>query len=99
MNWNRGEVSEGKYLLVQCNKILDPNEFTKVWNESWLKSYATQLIKRQWGSNLSKYGNYVLPGGMIINGPQIYMEAINEIEALELKLRDTYEVPPMFEVG
>ena len=99
MNWQRGEVSAGKYLLVECQKILDPTEFTKVWNESWLKSYATQLIKRQWGSNLSKYGNYVLPGGMVINGPQIYMEAVNEIEALELKLRDTYEEPPMFEVG
>jgi hypothetical protein len=57
------------------------------------------LFKRQWGSNLKKYGNYTLPGGLIVNGQGIYEEAVAEIEKLEEKLRDTYEEPPAFAVG
>lgn len=98
MNWE-SKTSANSYLLVECYSVLDPEIYTKVWNDSWLKEYATQLIKKQWGTNLSKYGNYVLPGGMVINGAQIYLEANMEIEKLEEKLRDTYEEPPMFDVG
>jgi hypothetical protein len=99
MNWSAPEVAEGQYMLIECLKVLDPDTYTKVYNDSWLKDYATQLIKKQWGENLKKYGNYVLPGGMVINGQQIYDEAAAEILALEEKLRDTYEEPPTFEVG
>jgi hypothetical protein len=98
MSWPN-EAAPGKFILIECFKVLDPEVFTKVWNDNWLKNYATQLIKKQWGANLSKYGNYVLPGGMVINGPQIYLEAITELEKLDEELRDTYEEPPMFEVG
>jgi hypothetical protein len=64
-----------------------------------LKEYTTALFKQQWGTNLKKYGNYVLPGGLVINGQQIYDEASVEVEKLEMKLRDTYEEPTMFLVG
>jgi hypothetical protein len=99
MNWSAPEIAEGQYMLIECLKVLNPDTYTKVYNDSWLKDYATQLIKKQWGENLKKYGNYVLPGGMVINGQQIYDEAAAEILALEEKLRDTYEEPPTFEVG
>lgn len=98
MSWE-SRVANGSFIVVECQKVLDPTEYPKAWNDSWLKSYATQLIKRQWGTNLSKYGNYVLPGGMVINGEKIYSDANEEVEKLEEELRDTYELPPMFDVG
>lgn len=99
MNWTGKEVPEGRYMIIECQAVLDPTTYTKVYNDFWLKEYSTQLIKKQWGENLKKYGNYTLPGGMIINGQQIYDEASAEIIRLEDQLRDTYEEPPMFEVG
>lgn len=98
MSWE-SRVSVGSFIVVECQKVLDPTEYPKIWNDNWLKSYTTQLIKRQWGANLSKYDNYVLPGGMTINGKVIYTEAMEEIEKLEEELRDTFELPPMFDVG
>lgn len=98
MKWS-SEAAVDKYILIECFKAIDPDTYTKVWGDGWLKEYATQLIKKQWGTNLSKYGNYVLPGGMVINGPQIYLEAIQELEKLEDKLRDTYEEPPEMLIG
>lgn len=98
MSWE-ARLSPGGFLVVECQKVLDPTEYPRVWNDNWLKSYATQLIKKQWGTNLSKYGNYVLPGGMVINGEKIYLEANEAVEKLEEELRDTYELPPMFDVG
>lgn len=99
MNWESPEFKVGNYMVFQCQKVLDPDTYTKVYNDSWLKSYTTALIKRQWGENMKKYGNYVLPGGMVINAVDIYSEAVQEIMGLEQSLRDVYEEPPMFEVG
>jgi hypothetical protein len=98
MSWE-ARLSPGGFLVVQCQKVLDPTEYPKIWSDNWLKGYATQLIKKQWGANLTKYDNYVLPGGMVINGKGIYAEAVEEIAKLEEELRDTYELPPMFDVG
>lgn len=99
MNWSRSEVSEGKFIIVECARVLTAEEFPRVYNDSWLKRYATQLIKRQWGENMKKYANYTLPGGMVINGQQIYDEAKADIALLEQELRDTWEEPPMFLLG
>ncbi len=98
MNWG-AEALAGQYLVFECVKVLDPDTFTKVYNDHWLKNYSTALIKRQWGENMKKYGNYVLPGGMVINATEIYSEAVLEIQKLEEDLRDTHEEPPMFLVG
>lgn len=99
MNWSAPEVPEGRYVLVECWRALDPTTYPKVYNDTWLKGYTTALIKRQWGENMKKYGNYVLPGGMVINAQTIYDEAVAEILRLEESLRDTHEEPPMFLVG
>jgi hypothetical protein len=99
MNWANEEVKIGNYIIIECSAVLDPNTYTKVYNDNWLKEYSTQLIKKQWGENLKKYGNYSLPGGMIINGQQIYDEAVADIIRLEEQIRDIYEEPPTFEVG
>ena len=98
MNW-QSEVAANSYVLVECNRVLDPVEFPKIMNDKWLKDYATQLIKRQWASNVSKYANYTLPGGMIINGDKLGTEADAEILKLESELRDTWEIPPTMLLG
>jgi len=93
------KFSAGDYIAFEGFRIVDPTVYTKVFNDSWLKGYTTQLIKRQWGENLKKYGNYTLPGGLVVNGQQIYDEAMAEIARLDEKLRDVYEEPPMMLVG
>lgn len=98
MDW-AGRIAVDDYLVFQCRRIVDPTSYSKVYNDAWLKEYTTQLFKQQWGTNLKKYGNYVLPGGLIINGQAIYDEATVELGRLEEKLRDVYEEPTAFLVG
>lgn len=91
MDWDR--VVVGHYLVVECFQVVDPEEYNKVWNEIWLKRYTRELIKRQWGSNLSKFVNMTLPGGIVMNGSEIYLQANQEIEKLEQELEDKYFNP------
>jgi hypothetical protein len=88
------KMDAGDYICFQCRRIVDGEAYSDVFNDTWLKEYTTQLFKRQWGENMKKYGNYVLPGGLIINAQTIYDEAVIEIGRLEEKLRSTYEEPP-----
>jgi hypothetical protein len=99
MHWNQPEIPANSYFLIECTRVLDPVEFPKIMNDEWLKEYSTQLIKKQWSSNLIKYGNYTLPGGMIINGEKMYVDAITEIARLEAELRSTWELPPEMLLG
>lgn len=94
-----GRLDEGQYMVFQAYRITDPDSYNKVFNDIWVKSYTTSLIKRQWGSNLTKYANYTLPGGLTVNGEKIYADAVEEIEKLEVELRDVYEAPPQMLVG
>lgn len=94
-----GKFAAGNYMCFLANRVVDPDSFEKVFNDTWIKKYTTELFKQQWGTNLKKYGNYVLPGGLVINGQTIYEEASVAIEKLEIDLRDVYEEPPAFLVG
>jgi hypothetical protein len=86
-------------LLVDCYMTLDVEENNRVFNDRWLKHYAIALIKRQWGQNLLKYDNFQLPSGMVMNGRQIYDDAIADIEKLEQELYDVESAPPDFFMG
>ena len=97
MDWDK--FKDNAYLAFECHRITDPQVHGGVYNDMWVRDMTTALFKQQWGTNLKKYGNYVLPGGLIINGQQIYDEATAEVEKLEEKLRDTYEEPTPFIVG
>jgi hypothetical protein len=92
-------VSDDQYIILDCIRILDPAEFTSVYNDWWLKRYATALIKRQWGQNLIKFNGVQLPGGITLNGREIYEDAVQEIEKLEEELHNDYELPPMDLIG
>lgn len=93
-NWK--QIKENSYLLYECVKILDPEEFTKVYNDRWLKEYATSLTKMQWGQNLSKYQGIQLPGGNTLDGQRLITEAQEEIRRLEDELSLKYEEPVDF---
>lgn len=100
IDWNwASDVVEGEYIIIEAFVIIDPESYSDVYNDRMLKKYATALIKRQWGTNLKKYQGMQLPGGIMMNGQQIYDEAVIEIKEVEDYIRDTYEAPPMFIMG
>jgi hypothetical protein len=98
MDWE-GRTNPGEYIVFQAVRVADPECYNKIFDDSWLKEYTTALFKKQWGSNLTKYANYTLPGGLVVNGEKIFEDAAAEILRLEEKLRDTYEEPPQMLVG
>ena len=87
INWAT-DVILGDYILVQGYRSLDPTEFTKVWNEPWLKHYVTALFKRQWATNIKKFSGIQLPGGVTLDGDKLYLEAKEEITILEDELQN-----------
>ena len=87
------------YLIIECYRTLDPNDFTKVYNDPFLKKYFTALLKKQWGQNLIKFQGVKLPGGVELNGRQIYDDGVAELERLEEAMLSTYELPVMDMIG
>ena len=98
IDWDN-DVSVDDHIIVECYKKLDPESNLGIYNDSWLKSYSTSLVKKQWGQNLSKFEGMTLPGGLTYNGRSILDEAEREIEQLEESVRSTYESPPQFYIG
>lgn len=96
--WGK-DIKANEYMIIEAYKIIDPNTYIDVYNDRWLKRYATALIKRQWGLNLKKFGGIQLPGGVQLNGQQIYDEAEAEITTLEQEMQDKYELPAEFILG
>lgn len=94
-----GSVSVGDYLIIDCYRSLDPNDYHKVWNDSFLKMYLTSLIKKQWGQNLIKFQGVKLPGGVELNGRQLYDDAQKELDDIMEKMSNTYELPPLDMIG
>ncbi len=94
-----GVESAGDWLVLDCYRALDPNSFTQVYNDVFLKQYLTALIKRQWGQNLSKFKGVKLPGGIEMNGGEILSQAESEIESLRSRMVTEYELPPYDFVG
>jgi hypothetical protein len=94
-----GSQSVDNFMVIDCYRILDPNDFTQVYNDSFLKRYLTALIKRQWGQNLIKFRGVKLPGGIEMNGREIYDDAEKELESIRQKMSSEYELPPYDFIG
>ena len=92
-------VNVGDYLVIDCFRILDPDDFTKVYNDQFLKRYFTALCKKQWGQNLIKFQGVQLPGGIQLNGRQIYDDGVREIDEIRAKMATDYEMPPLDMIG
>lgn len=99
VDWNAQQMNPGEWIIIESYLVIDPESYTKVYNDMMLKRLATAYIKRQWGNNMKKFGGMQLPGGITMNGQQIFDEANQEIADLEEKIRDTYEEPPQFMIG
>ena len=97
VDWSN--VGVGDYIVMDCYRAANPNDYTRVWNDSFLKRYLTQLVKRQWGQNLLKFQGVKLPGGVELNGRQIYDDAQKELDNIKEVMSNTYELPPLDMVG
>tara|TARA_R110002074_G_scaffold5124_1_gene25128 strand:+ start:449 stop:1195 length:747 start_codon:yes stop_codon:yes gene_type:complete len=93
------DLLPNEYIIIECTRIIDPDVYTDVWNDRWLKRYATALIKKQWGENLSKFEGVALPGGVTFNGANILQEAKEEIQILEEQMSLNYELPVDMMIG
>ena len=98
MDWSV-EVDVDNYILIECYRVIDPDSFTEVYNDYFLKRYATALIKRQWGTNLLKFEGMVMPGGVTFNGRQLFDDANEELLKLEEECRLNWEQPVDFYTG
>ena len=93
------DIQADDYIVAEVLQIVDPETHTSIYDDMWLKAYTTALIKRQWGSNLIKFEGMQLPGGVQLNGRQIFEDALNDIERLEERIRLEQELPVDFFVG
>ena len=92
-------MKEDDYLIIECYRTIDPNDFTKVYNDPFLKKYFTALLKKQWGSNMMKFRGVKMPGGVELNGREIYDEGVKELERLDERMQWEYEMPVLDMIG
>ena len=92
-------VNVDDYFVIDCFRILDPDDFTRVYNDPFLKRYFTALCKKQWGQNLIKFQGVQLPGGIQLNGRQIYDDGVRELDEIRSKMSSDYEMPPLDMIG
>ena len=93
------DIDVGEYIIIECYRKIDPATYTDIFDDIYLKRYATALIKRQWGANLSKFSGVAMLGGVTMNGETIYSQAQEEIEKLEEQIQLSFETPIDYMVG
>ena len=98
MDWNN-DVNADEYIIIECYRKLDPTTYTDIYNDLYLKRYATALIKRQWGANLSKFNGVSMLGGVTMNGENIYSQAQEELQKLEEQIQLAFELPVNYMIG
>ena len=99
MDIDWGSQTAGDFLVLDCHRALDPETFNQVYNDYFVKLYLTALIKRQWGQNLIKFRGVKLPGGLELNGREIYDDAERELERIKEKMMLEFEIPPLDFIG
>jgi hypothetical protein len=92
-------LAPNDYIVLECYVILDPDEFTKVYNDRILKKLVTANLKLRWGNNMSKFDKITLPGGIVLRGVDIMNEGQRDLDRAEEELRSSFEVPAMFITG
>lgn len=97
INWT--SVRAGQFVLIDCYRALDPQDFNRIYNDRFVKKYFVALLKKQWGQNLIKFRGTRLPGGIEMNGREIYDEGVKELQELKDDMSSTYELPPLDFVG
>ena len=97
-DWTEDSL-EDQYIVIKCWRALDPTTWTEIYNQMWVKDYAAAKIKKQWGSNMTKFQNVQMPGGVTLNGEMIYNDAVEELKILDEQLRQVWETPPLDMIG
>ena len=92
-------LTSGDYFIIDCFRILDPEDFPRVWNDPFIKRYLTATSKKQWGQNLIKFQGVQLPGGVQLNGREIYEDGQRELDEIRSKMSLDYEMPPLDMIG
>ena len=98
MDWSN-DITAGEFLIIECYRKIDPSSYSDIFNDMHLKRYATALIKRQWGANLSKFKGVQILGGVEMDGEGIYSQAQEEINKLEEEIQLAFETPIDYMVG
>ena len=98
MDWGT-DITAGEYLIFEVYRKVDPDTYTDLYDDLYLKRYTTALIKRQWGQNLSKFSGTAMLGGVTLNGPELFSAAIDDQQRLEEEIRLNYEEPPHMQQG
>ena len=93
------DIDVGQFIIIECYRKIDPATYTDIFDDIYLKRYATALIKRQWGANLSKFSGVAMLGGVTMNGETIYTQAQEELEKLEEQIQLSFETPIDYMVG
>ncbi len=97
VDWDK--LPKDNFIVIDCMVALNGTDYTRIWNDSFIKPYLTSLIKRQWGMNLIKFQGVKLPGGIEFNGRQIYDDAEKELQTIRERMTFNYELPPMDMIG
>ena len=97
IDWDAQEANN--FLVIECYRALDPANYSKVFNDSFVKKYLTAAIKKQWGQNLIKFQGVKLPGGVELNGRAIYEDGQRELDEIRQRMSSDYELPPMDLIG
>jgi len=99
MDWENDVTADVDYLVIECYRKLDPTTYTDIYDDVYLKRYATALIKKQWGANLSKFNGVTMLGGVTMNGETLYTQAIEEQNKLEEEIQLAFELPINYMIG
>ena len=97
INWKN--LQAGQVVVIDCYRALDPAEFCQIYNDSWVKKYLVSAIKKQWGQNLIKFTGTKLPGGIEMNGRQLYDDGVKELDEIKRDMSSSFELPPLDFVG
>lgn len=87
------------FIVIEAWQIVDPQTYTDVYNDMFLKRYVTALVKKQWGQNMSKFEGMMLPGGVTMNGLEIFNQANEDVIKLEEEMQLAWELPVDFAMG
>ena len=99
MDWENDVTADVDYLLIECYRKLDPTTYTDIYDDFYLKRYATTLLKKQWGANLSKFNGVTMLGGVTMNGETLYTQALEEQNKLEEQIQLAFELPINYMIG
>ena len=94
-----GAENVGDFIVIDCFRALDPEAYKQIYNDPFVKRYFVALMKKQWGMNLIKFRGTKLPGGIELNGREIYDDGEKELQALRDRMAMDYEMPPLDFIG